>query len=90
MKCAYLKVKGRVQGVGFRWYAMQNANQFGLTGYVKNLSDGSVEIRVEGEKELIERFKSVMEKGPGFSSVDEVEFNYEPYMAKYDTFSVDY
>ena len=46
---------GRVQGVGFRYYAVQKANQLGLTGWVKNLYDGSVEMEVEGEEPLIDR-----------------------------------
>ena len=41
---------GRVQGVGFRYYAVQKANQLGLTGWVKNLYDGSVEMEVEGQE----------------------------------------
>ena len=46
---------GRVQGVGFRYYAVQKANQLGLTGWVKNLYDGSVEMEVEGREELIDQ-----------------------------------
>lgn len=46
---------GRVQGVGFRYYAVQKANQLGLTGWVKNLHDGSVEMEVEGQEELIDQ-----------------------------------
>ena len=46
---------GRVQGVGFRYYAVQKANQLGLTGWVKNLYDGSVEMEVEGHEELIDQ-----------------------------------
>ena len=46
---------GRVQGVGFRYYAVQKANQLGLTGWVKNLFDGSVEMEVEGQEELIDQ-----------------------------------
>ena len=46
---------GRVQGVGFRYYAVQKANQLGLTGWVKNLYDGSVEMKVEGQEELIDQ-----------------------------------
>lgn len=46
---------GRVQGVGFRYYAVQKANQIGLTGWVKNLYDGSVEMEVEGQEELIDQ-----------------------------------
>ena len=46
---------GRVQGVGFRYYAVQKAKQLGLTGWVKNLYDGSVEMEVEGQEELIDQ-----------------------------------
>ena len=46
---------GRVQGVGFRYYAVQKANQLELTGWVKNLYDGSVEMEVEGQEELIDQ-----------------------------------
>ena len=46
---------GRVQGEGFRYYAVQKANQLGLTGWVKNLYDGSVEMEVEGQEELIDQ-----------------------------------
>ena len=46
---------GRVQGVGFRYYAVQKANQLGLTGWVKNLYDGSVDMEVEGQEELIDQ-----------------------------------
>lgn len=46
---------GRIQGVGFRYYAVQKANQLGLTGWVKNLYDGSVEMEVEGQEELIDQ-----------------------------------
>lgn len=46
---------GSVQGVGFRYYAVQKANQLGLTGWVKNLYDGSVEMEVEGQEELIDQ-----------------------------------
>ena len=46
---------GRVQGVGFRYYAVQKANQLGLTGWVKNLYDGSVEMEVEGQEEWIDQ-----------------------------------
>lgn len=46
---------GRVQGVGFRYYAVQKANHLGLTGWVKNLYDGSVEMEVEGQEELIDQ-----------------------------------
>lgn len=46
---------GRVQGVGFRYYAANKANQLGLTGWVKNLPDGTVEMEVQGEEPLIDQ-----------------------------------
>mgnify|MGYP005770068141 CR=1 FL=1 len=46
---------GRVQGVGFRWKAMQTAKYLNLTGWVQNMYNGSVEMEVQGEKELIDR-----------------------------------
>ena len=46
---------GRVQGVGFRYYAVNKANQLGLTGWVRNLPDGTVEMEVQGEKPLIDQ-----------------------------------
>lgn len=46
---------GRVQGVGFRYYAINKANQLGLTGWVKNLPDGTVEMEVQGEEPLIDQ-----------------------------------
>ena len=90
MVSATIRVTGRVQGVGYRYYAMRQAHEFGLNGYVKNQGDGSVEVQVEGEKEIIERFKSFLKQGPGYSSVDQVEITYEPYLAKYNKFSVEY
>ena len=54
---------GRVQGVGFRYYAVQKANQLGLTGWVKNLWDGDVEMEVQGDPLAIGRFLRNLEQG---------------------------
>lgn len=52
---------GRVQGVGFRWHAKNFANANGLTGWVQNLEDGTVEMEVQGTEEKIDRLISYME-----------------------------
>lgn len=53
---------GRVQGVGFRYYSVYKARQLGLTGWVRNLYDGSVEMEVQGEERLIDELILYLEK----------------------------
>lgn len=62
-------IQGTVQGVFFRQFVKENADKMGLRGFVRNLSDGNVEIVVEGEGETIERFLGVMRKGPEHSQI---------------------
>jgi acylphosphatase len=73
-----INIHGRVQGVGFRWNAAREARSRGIKGFVKNLSDGSVYIEAEGEKEILEDFAEWCRLGPPFSSVDSVEINAFP------------
>ncbi|MBN2383065.1 acylphosphatase [bacterium] len=65
-------VYGRVQGVGFRWFARQLADRYGLTGTVRNLEDGSVEIYATGTKEVLQLFEQKLNEGPSFGLVREV------------------
>ncbi len=67
-----IKVTGGVQGVGFRYSTLNEAKKPGLTGYVKNLPDGSVEIEAEGSKDQLDAFVEWCRKGPGLSKVDSV------------------
>jgi Acylphosphatases len=67
-----IHVTGRVQGVGFRWQAANEARNLGITGYVKNLSDGSVYIEAEGSGEQLNAFIEWCKKGPGYSLVESV------------------
>jgi acylphosphatase/archaellum component FlaC len=74
-----LTIKGRVQRVGFRRYALDLAQDLGLGGYVKNLEDGSIELLVQGQKESIERFLEALKKPPPPTSIREVmEAKLEP------------
>ncbi|MCX8204971.1 MAG: acylphosphatase [Candidatus Nezhaarchaeota archaeon] len=67
-----LMVKGRVQRVGFRRYVLDLAQELGLSGYVKNLPDGSVEILIQGGEELVKGFLEALKKPPPPAIVREV------------------
>ncbi|MBZ4663726.1 MAG: acylphosphatase [Caloramator sp.] len=73
MKRYRFKFYGRVQGVGFRYFVYTKAYTLGLSGYVKNLDDGSVEAEVEGEEQIIHKFLDIVLKGNGFSRIDDIE-----------------
>ncbi len=69
-----ISVKGRVQGVGFRWSALKEATGLGLTGFVKNMPDGSVYAEAEGARENLDSFLEWCRKGPGHGHVQSVEY----------------
>ena len=66
-------VRGRVQGVGFRFFAVQAARRAGVTGTVRNLRDGSVEAIAEGSPDNLAAFRFELERGPSFSRVTSVD-----------------
>jgi acylphosphatase len=90
LTAAEIIVSGAVQGVGYRYFAIRQAEQYSLTGYVRNLADGRVAVYAEGEKELIDHFKMALEEGPRFAHVEKVEIIFSSYKAKYKNFSVEY
>jgi len=84
-----ISVRGHVQGVGFRWSAAREAKNMGITGFVKNLSDGSVYIEAEGSREELNSFISWCRKGPVFGTVKSVESDSSP-AAGYTEFTIDH
>ncbi len=70
-------VKGRVQGVGYRFFAQRMAHLIGITGWVKNLPSGNVEILAVGADDKIRDFLISIERGPTMSEVTEVESEIE-------------
>ncbi|MDQ6612534.1 MAG: acylphosphatase [Gemmatimonadota bacterium] len=68
----HIVVEGLVQGVGFRWFARERARRGGLSGWVQNRSDGSVEIRVSGVHETLSRFLAELAVGPKGAQVNAV------------------
>ena len=72
-------VRGRVQGVGFRWFVQRAAVSLGVAGSVRNCSDGSVEVIAAGAADRLARLHGELWRGPSYSRVDAVEeFEAEP------------
>ncbi len=69
-----IHIKGRVQGVGFRWSAANEAISRDITGFVKNLFDGGVYIEAEGSRQQLDSFLEWCREGPRLSSVKSVSF----------------
>jgi acylphosphatase len=69
----HYRLTGRVQGVGFRFFTERTARLEGLTGWVRNTEDGSVEVFAEGDAEAIARFEAKLRKGPPGARVDQVD-----------------
>ena len=65
-------VRGRVQGVGYRWFAARVAESLGVRGYVRNLSTGEVEVQAEAEEAVLESLKQELQRGPNMARVSEV------------------
>ena len=69
----HLVVKGRVQGVGFRWFVADEARRLDLAGWVRNNRDGSVELCAEGDEAALAKLKEIVAKGPAGASVSSVD-----------------
>jgi acylphosphatase len=73
VRALLLVIGGRVQGVGFRWFVRTAARALGLTGRVRNLPDGRVEVRIAGPPEGLATFLDRMREGPPAARVTEIE-----------------
>ena len=85
-----ITISGKVQGVGYRYFAVRKATEMGITGWVKNSVDSSVIIVAQGIEEEIKTFIDYLHIGPTRSRVDQiskVKFNT---LSNFDTFSVKY
>ena len=88
MTIAYqIKVAGRVQGVGFRYYTKLEADKLGIRGTVRNEKDGSVIIEVVGKEEDVNEFLRWCHKGPPTALVDSLNYNNIP-MVHFDNFEI--
>ena len=73
MKARRYIVRGRVQGVGFRWFVQQSADSLGVKGYTRNLDDGSVEVYALGSAEQLSDLSGLLRKGPRMADVRGVD-----------------
>lgn len=69
----HVRISGRVQGVGFRWFAREEARRLGLSGWVTNLASGDVEVVAGGEGSSLARLRAALEVGPSGAQVTSLE-----------------
>ncbi|HLJ28595.1 MAG TPA: acylphosphatase [Candidatus Angelobacter sp.] len=82
-------VRGRVQGVGFRWFVDYEARQLGLAGWVRNNFDGSVEVLASGNEQQLGALRRKLEQGPRAARVDEVQETPAEPVAGLNTFRIE-
>ncbi len=81
-------VEGHVQGVGFRYYVSEQAQRIGLTGWVRNLYDGQVEVTAEGPKPGLEELVRYLQRGPSGAYVSNVTQEWSVARGEFRRFSV--
>jgi acylphosphatase len=85
---AHIHVSGRVQGVFFRDHTQRWARSLSVTGWVRNVEDGNVEVLAEGERENIESLISHLEEGPPMAVVESVDVNWQGYRGEFHDFRI--
>lgn len=89
MKTYHFLISGKVQGVGFRHFTNNQAFIFKLNGWVRNLTDGRVEVLLQGEDSQVQQFIEALKKGPNsFSRVSDIESHERDIDLKFDKFDV--
>ncbi len=83
-------IKGRVQGVCFRMYTCEEAGRLGLTGWVRNCRDGSVELVAEGEESFLKELAEWCGHGPSYAGVTSVRSEYSGATGEFSDFRVSY
>ncbi len=89
-RALFARVHGVVQGVGFRYATVARARRLDLTGYVRNIADGNVEILAEGSQTDLDRLLRWLAKGPSYAHVTRVDHNYRQATKAYTQFNVAY
>jgi len=79
-------IEGHVQGVGFRYFVQDAAVALGLTGWVRNRWDGTVEVVAEGERQALNKFFTSLQRGPRSSTVSGVNPQWQPATGEFSDF----
>ncbi len=82
------RIKGRVQGVGFRHFVLEKAQRLGLVGYVQNLADGDVAVFAEGEEEDLKKLEKFLNGGPFMARVTQVKTEWKESEGNFSAFEV--
>jgi acylphosphatase len=86
--CKHCFISGRVQGISFRYYTQQEAKNLNLTGWVRNLPDGRVEVWVCGGMVEVEKFCRWLHQGPAFAQVIDVQCQTVTANHRFDSFDI--
>lgn len=84
----HARVRGRVQGVSFRFFVQETAHRLGISGWVRNRWDGSVEIVAEADKASLDELLTHVRRGPRAANVTDVESEWLPATGEFDHFRV--
>jgi len=88
MPCLRVVIRGRVQGVGFRYFALSQARSLSLKGWVRNRPDGSVELEAEGEQGDLERLIERLRRDPTGARVDAVDEAWSAKLKQFKSFDI--
>ena len=87
---ARILISGRVRGVGYRYFARLRAEIHRITGYVRNLPDGSVEVVAEGSRDALDSFIKDLALGPDGGNIRDYQVNWRPITRLYQDFTINY
>lgn len=86
----HVTIDGHVQGVGFRAFVLRKASEFGVTGWVRNRRDGSVELLAEGKRTTLDKFLVALRRGPSAALVTRVDPRWQNATGEFQAFDVKY
>jgi len=88
MKQLHFLISGRVQGVLFRYTTHEKASSLGLTGYVRNLPNGIVEVLAQGEERALKQLEAWLQHGPSHAQVENCETKWETPKENFNSFEI--